>query len=505
MRRSIVLMAALTVMAGLVPVSAAAAAQAPRNCDTRSNENPRALVECVTVEGVREHQAAFQAIADANNGERVSGFGGYNASVAYVVQKLQAAGYSPVVQPFDFYAWLPTGPSFLDKTAPTAAAYAEHVDFELLTQTDGGEVTAAVTAVDLQLGIGNTSTSGCEAADFSGFPAGNIALMQRGTCTFQIKAENAAAAGAVGAIMMNQGDADNAARKGLAVVTLSAAYSGGIPVIFTTYDRGVEWSQTAGLQLHMDVNVFRGDATTYNVIAETTSGNPDNVVMVGAHLDSVPGGPGINDNGSGSGAILEVAENMKNANVTNKVRFAWWGAEESGLVGSNYYVANLSEADRDKIALYLNFDMIGSPNHVIFIYDGDDSDGEGAGPGPFGSAQIEARFEKFFERMNEPYKGTDFSGRSDYSAFILNGIPAGGLFTGAEGIKTPAEAAIWGGTAGQQYDPCYHLPCDTYDNNNMHALAINSGAVAYATAFYANSTEEINGPRAGQRPRPSRP
>ena len=162
--------------------------------------------------------------------------------------------------------------------------------------------------------------------------------------------------------------------------------------------------------------------------------------MAGAHLDSVAAGPGINDNGSGAAALIEVAENLAKVRPQNTLRFAWWGAEEASLVGSTYYVANLSEAEGERIALYLNFDMIGSPNYVFFIYDGDDSDATGAGPGPAGSAQIEETFEAFFASRGLPFKGTDFTGRSDYGPFIAVGIPSGGLFTGAEGIKTAQEA-----------------------------------------------------------------
>jgi Zn-dependent M28 family amino/carboxypeptidase len=233
--------------------------------------------------------------------------------------------------------------------------------------------------------------------------------------------------------------------------------------------------------------------TVQNVLAESKSGNPNNVVMAGAHLDSVIRGPGINDNGSGSAALLEVAEQMAKVNPRNKVRFAWWGAEEAGLVGSTAYVNSLSSAEKDKIALYLNFDMVGSPNHVFFIYDGDNSDATGAPAGPPGSAAIEKTFERYFDSVNVPFKGTDFSGRSDYGPFIAVSIPSGGLFTGAEGIKTAEEAAIWGGTAGQQYDPCYHLACDTYANNNNFALDTNSDAIAFAVLQYAMNTSDVNG------------
>ena len=142
--------------------------------------------------------------------------------------------------------------------------------------------------------------------------------------------------------------------------------------------------------------------------------------------------------------------------------------------------------------------MIASPNHVFFIYDGDDSDAVGAGPGPEGSAQIEQLFEDFYTSEGQPFKGTDFSGRSDYGPFIATGIPAGGLFTGAEGIKTVEEAAIWGGTAGVAYDPCYHQACDTYANVNLFALELNSNAIAAITFHTAMSTPAISVARAGK-------
>ncbi len=462
-------------------------------CNNRVNNTFAKLLECVTLEGVLEHEAAFQSIANSNGGDRVSGSSGYDASAAYVATRLRSAGYMVTMQPFQFNSYRSAGPSALDQVAPGAVSYIEDVDFTLITQTDPGNVTAAVTAVDLQLGVGNNSTSGCEAADFAGFPAGNIALMQRGLCTFQIKAENAAAAGAVGAIMMNQGNTNTPDRTGLATVTLSAAYSGGIPVFFTTYDRGVEWASTPGLVLHMFANVFRGVATTNNVFAETRDGDPNNVVMVGAHLDSVPRGPGINDNGSGSAAILEVALQMAKVKPRNKVRFAFWGAEESGLVGSNYYVANLTQSERNRIALYLNFDMVGSPNYVRFVYDGDGSAFGLAGPP--GSAAIERLFEDFYASRGLASEQTQISFRSDYAAFFNNGIAFGGLFTGAEGIKTAQQAAIYGGAAGVAYDPCYHQPCDTINNLNYQVLDLNADAIAYATLQYAMNTESVNGLR----------
>jgi len=464
-----------------------AAAAVP--CDVRVNDNPRKLLECVAVEGVRAHQAALQAIADANGGIRTSGTPGYDASVDYVVDQMEAAGYRVTVQPFDYLAFIRLGPSTLEQTAPGAVTYVEGVDYALMDQTDAGDVTATVTPVDLQLFLGNNSTSGCEAGDFVGFPAGNIALMQRGTCTFQLKAENAAAAGAVGAIVFNQGNTEG--RKALFVGTLTAAYTGGIPVFSAPYDRGVEWAGTAGLVLHMFADTFRGQATTYNVLAETTSGNPNNVVMAGAHLDSVDTGPGIQDNGSGSAALIEIARQLAKVKPRNMVRFAWWGAEEAGLVGSTFYVNSLSPDELPRIALYLNFDMIGSPNFVRFVYDGDNSDT--AGTNPPGSGVLEQLFLDYFNARGLPIEPTEIGSRSDHAAFRDAGIPIGGLFTGAEGIKTPAQVAVYGGTAGIQYDPCYHQACDTFDNISLVALDQNSDAAAFAILSWGMNTQALNG------------
>ncbi len=470
----------------------------PKSCDNRVNNTQKKLQECVTVEGVREHQAAFQAIADANGGTRAAGFDGYDDSVDYVADTLEAAGYAVELDPFEF-TFIP--PATLQQTAPIEATY----ETGAFSGSGFGTVSGPVIPVDLALGNTDwpadpsTSTSGCEASDFVGLDfsgPNDIALIQRGTCFFSVKAANAEAAGAEATIIFNQGNSPT--RLGLIVGNATSFPDGSpsnlaAPLVGASFAQGIALSDV-GSAAFIDVDPPE-TRTDFNVIAELPGRNDDNVVMVGAHLDSVQAGPGIQDNGSGSAAVLETAVQMAKVRPRNTVRFAWWGAEESGLVGSTAYVNDLSEEELDRITLYLNFDMIGSPNYVFFIYDGDDSDGEGAGPGPEGSAQIEKFFERFYEQRGLPFKGTDFSGRSDYGPFIAVGIPSGGLFTGAEGVKTEEEAAIWGGTVGDQYDPCYHLACDTFDNISLEAFDINSDAVAAATLQYAMNTEDINGVR----------
>jgi Zn-dependent M28 family amino/carboxypeptidase len=419
------------------------------DCDERANNTQKKLQECVTVEGVREHQAALQAIADANGGIREAGTPGYDASVDYVVDVMAAAGWEVELHVFPF-TFVP--PATLQQTAPINANY----ETGAFSGSGFGTFAGPVFPVDLALDPPRASTSGCEPSDFDGLDfsgPNDIALIQRGTCFFSVKAVNAEAAGAEAVIIFNQGNTSN--RMGLIVANASQLPDGSpsnltVPVVGASFANGVALSQ-AGSEAFVNVDPPE-QRPQANVIAELP-GKGDNVVMVGAHLDSVQAGPGIQDNGSGSAAMLEVAEQMAKVKPRNTVRFAWWGAEESGLVGSTAYVNDLSQEEQDEIILYLNFDMIGSPNYVFHIYDGDDSDGVGAGPGPEGSAQIEKFFEGFYEERGEPFKGTDFSGRSDYGPFIAVGIPAGGLFTGAEVVKTAEEAEIWGGTAGDQYGP----------------------------------------------------
>jgi Zn-dependent M28 family amino/carboxypeptidase len=219
------------------------------------------------------------------------------------------------------------------------------------------------------------------------------------------------------------------------------------------------------------------------------SSTDDLVVVVGAHLDCVVEGGGFNDNGSGSSTILETAEQMSEQKLTKKlqrpVRFAFWGAEESGLLGSEHYVSTLPTDEFARLYANLNFDMLGSPNHVRFVYDGDGSDG---GPsGPPGSAEIEKVFTDYFDSKGQASDPTDFDGRSDYGPFIAAGIPAGGLFSGAEGIKTPEQEAAYGGTAGEAYDPCYHQACDDITNLSTDALSELGDGTAHATGVLTMS------------------
>ncbi|MDO5498447.1 MAG: M28 family metallopeptidase [Propionibacteriaceae bacterium] len=449
--------------------------------------NSRKMQQAVSTDAVFTHLQAFEDIAYANGGNRAAGTSGYAASAEYVERTLRAAGYTPTRQYFDFTY---VGPATLERVSPNPAT----LETFTFTGSGSGDVTASVTAVDINIEGDRSSTSGCEAADFAGFPAGDIALIQRGTCPVSDKAQNAQAAGASAVIVFNDGAAPD--RMGVVAGTLGDNAGVTIPVVGASFEDGVTLTVEATARVMTPAPQTR---TTFNIFAETKTGRADNVVMLGAHLDGAEEGPGINDNASGSAAILEVAVQLARVNkVNNKVRFAWWGAEELGLLGSNYYVNDLVEnnpAQLRKIATYLNFDMVGSPNYIIGVYDANESTYPAPVTVPPGSAQTEAVFTQYFDKLGQPWVDTEFSGRSDYAAFIENGVPSSGLFTGADGVKTPEEVAMFGGTAGITYDPNYHTARDTIDNVNREAIDIMSDAIAHAAITLAQDTSAINGKR----------
>ena len=452
----------------------------------------------VTTAGITEHLQAFQRIGAANGNTRASGTPGYDQSVDYVVERLTAAGYVPKVQTFEFPFFRENSPSTLAQTAPTPTTYANPGDFASMTYSASGTVTdKPVVVVDTQVTPTETSTSGCEASDFPAAVSGAVALMQRGTCPFGAKVANAQTAGAVAAIIFNRGTAGN---EGAIAGTLGAPQAApGIPALGASFALGQDLSDAA-TRVSITSDTESEIRDTYNVHAQTEGGNARRVVHAGAHLDSVVPGPGVNDNGSGSAAILEVAEAMADETPVNKVRFSWWGAEELNLLGSAHYVANLSAKQLANTALYLNFDMVGSPNYVRFVYDGDNSKfpvGPGAAAGPPGSGEIEATFHDYFESQGLASAETPFSGRSDYGPFIAEGIPAGGLFTGAEGVKTAEEAALFGGQAGVAYDRCYHQACDGFDNVNLQGIGEMSGAVAHAVWAFSQDVSSVTNATAG--------
>ncbi|MBY7782183.1 M20/M25/M40 family metallo-hydrolase [Vibrio fluvialis] len=496
---------------------------------------------------VVDHLQTLEGLASPtsdNSGiTRAAGSQGYQESVEYIIATMKEHGYKVTTQEFDFRAWEELANTHLNVNgnellSTRSAPEGTEPDYAAMSYSGGsnGELSGELVFVTPDFNFDSDtydSSDGCEASDFEGKAiAGKIAVIQRGSCSFSDKVINAQNAGAIAAIIFNQGNDEG--RKGVVNGTLGSDTSATIPAFGVRFELGESWyqaAQSASVPAVLNIDVKDEMVVTQNVIAETRGGNPNNVVMLGAHLDSVPEGPGINDNGSGTAGLLEYAVKLADLKVPvkNRVRFAWWAAEEAGLVGSEYYTnelfaplynkaqqqimdelgisdpAQLTDAQLElvdarynklnKVKLYLNFDMIGSPNYIYGVMDGDLSDTKdspdnaytGDFEPPYGTSDIESIFNEFFTSKDSATVPQALSKRSDYAGFADWGVAFGGLFTGAEQTKTAEEVEQFGGDIDVAYDVCYHQACDDLNNISQQALWVNTQALAYVTTYYAMS------------------
>jgi hypothetical protein len=483
---------------------------APPAFGTGSSSDSKKLRDAVNVKGMLVHEAALNTIGELANGNRLAGTKGYDASSLYVGVNAALGGLNVSQQKFDYDLdfladWkqpkldiTTRGKRRSFNPGIAGASFEFGGDFGSMYRTEpmSTDITAPVWAADVRYPAGptaNGNTSGCEVDDYAGMPPGAIVVVQRGTCTFATKFLLADQVGAGAMLLSNEGNVPEIPDRTLplwfnvdGLVTPSAAVTVETAAALAN---GVQKGLT-GLTARIRMDWRPGTYPTQNVIAETKTGDPDKVIVVGAHLDSVGTGSGINDNGSGSAALLEMAKHINKMKLRNKVRFLWFSAEESGLLGSEAYVASLDDAQRSRIAAMLNFDMIASPNFARFVYDGD----QGSFPpgpndlvAPPGSDEIEQIFLDYFEDKGLANEPTAFDGRSDYGPFIEAGIPAGGLFTGAEEVKTPAQVALYGGTAGIPFDICYHQGCDDFFNLNKRGYEEMADAAAHTLVTLAQA------------------
>lgn len=392
-------------------------------CDSGGESKPApqpAPPRAITKAELGEHLDALQGIADRNGGIRAAGTPGYDASAAYVARRLRAARWRVRLQPvpFSYFDLQGASMSLGDRKLREAR------DFQVLSYSGAGRAAGRLR----RLG------DGCGAAQYSGVGAGDVPLVTRGICFFREKAFNAQKAGARALVVID----DSPTRRGVPSGTL-AAPGIHIPVVLVS-DTLVH----DGAGVRVEVNASSGQRVTHNVIAETPGGRGERVVMAGGHLDSVRGGPGVNDNGSGMATLIEAAEAIGPDPPGARVRLAFWGAEELGLLGSRHYVRSLDKAERRRISAYINFDMVGSPNAVPEFY----ADGD-------------AQLGRVLRRAAGGSLGTvDAGGSSDHAPFAAAGVPVSGLYTGANER----------GPDGRPRDACYHLACDTVERVNRPVL-----------------------------------
>jgi hypothetical protein len=500
----------------LAPTTAGAVTSS--QCDSRVNDTPDKLVPCIQQTDLWNHMKALQRIANQNpspadfHPSRNSGEPGYKASADYVADVMRKAGYNVTLQPYKFTYYAYTSTPTFGESSPTAHDYA------LTSEWNPGQSTGNATSAQVQavknIVIPPTSTpssaSGCTMGDFDGFVPGRIALIQRGTCNFGVKVQNAQTAGASGVIIFNEGNPD---RTSVFSGSLQDANDNPIiptiPVAFTSFEIGKHfydaWLSGTPAVASMSIEALvNPDADDWNVIAESKGGDPSNVLVVDAHLDAIYGA-GMLDNGSGSVTILDIAQEMKNVDPKNKLRFIWFGGEELGLLGSRYYVNHLSSADLNKIGYDLDADVMATPNYSIGILDP-------AAPDLFGRKVTESfpnrvykpsqvsrdDFVSYFDSIGKNHIFFSPVG-TDAESFNQAGVPAGGLLTGQDCCKTQEEVDLFGGYTGNYEGNipstdggCVDNPflwCDNLSNNDPQVLTFMSKAFASEVARLAFDTK----------------
>jgi Zn-dependent M28 family amino/carboxypeptidase len=403
----------LTLLLVLGAVGGPAAAPAPARGDAK---RPPALTA-----HLKAHLKALQAIATKHGGARAAGTPGERASFAYVSRALKRAGWRVQTQRFGLLY-------FYERSAPAlslvgGSSFQAGTDFTSLTYSGSGGVEGRL----------RPAGSGCAASELKDLGPGDVALVDRGGCLFRVKVGHAQAAGASALIVI-----DNASGTTVPVGSLLQVGTR-IPAVIVGAPTGQALRAAAPSRIRVRVDAISERRRSRNLLAETTSAKGSRVVMAGAHVDSVPTSPGINDNGSGVAALLEVARALGGRAPGARVRLAFWGAEEPGLFGSTYYVDQLGDVARRQIAAYLNLDVIGSPNAKRAVYSGGDPGIEGLLRSLVGAPAV---------------KENQSQARSDHVPFQVAGIPTGGLFTGA----------------GAPWDACYHRPCDRVSNVDLKLL-----------------------------------
>lgn len=403
---------------------------------------------------------------------RVIGSKGHWGTISYILSELRqmSAYYSIDVQKF----------KALDGRVNSYSLLIDGVQPKLLLAFSLTPPTPKGKPVHGQLVLADNF--GCELSDFpANITAGNIVLVARGVCPFGDKSINAGKSGAAGVIIFD----DEAPLHG----TLGSPTGDEVPTVSIstkdakTFIDALKKNPTKKFETTLYVDSYVKLIKTLNIIAETRGGDHDNVVSLGAHSDSVAEGPGINDDGSGTISLLEVAKQLSKFKVNNAVRFAWWAAEEEGLLGSYAYAQSLSPEENAKLRLFMDYDMMASPNYEYQVYDANNVDH------PNGSGDLKDLYIDWYTQHGLNYTMVPFDGRSDYVGFIDAGIPAGGIATGAEGVKTKKGQEKFGGEAGKWFDPCYHQLCDDLSNPDYTAWVINTKLIAHSVATYAKSFE----------------
>jgi len=440
---------------------------------------------------VLRYEQRLQTIALANENNRLTASAGNLESVDYVIGKLREYGYNPTLLPYtnasNPNSWSEKTASVLEQVSPTPKSYVSGTtatsDFAAMTWSLSGDTTARIVpAKRIQIpppATANTVRSGCSMDDFPPEVKDNIVLVQRGGCTELVKVINARANGAKAILIFNEGQSGRTASARFTSQTYPGLQAAGL-----SYATGVELynaAQEGPVTVRLKTDVNRNSRIDYDILATTEGGDPTRVLQVGAHIDGVSAGPGINDDGSGTSMILAIAHQLKVNNMTPKyqIRFGWFSGEEQGLYGSQYAVNQLNSRETAQTLAMLDYDMLASTNWLPFVY----TDGATI---PSAETILGANHIDYLkDHLNITSTPYIFDNRSDYAGWRNRGVPATGLYTGAETVKSAAQVAAYGGQSGIQADPCYHEWCDTVFNLSEFGMNEFTDALAHSIWSFA--------------------
>ncbi|KAL5605446.1 hypothetical protein FOVSG1_005593 [Fusarium oxysporum f. sp. vasinfectum] len=385
---------------------------------------PQRVADDIKAEDLDKTLQALYKIAHDNSNNRAFGLPGYKASLDFVLSRLGGGNHFAItVQPFKN---LFSQTRKIVLTGPDG----EHVDVVSLQYNHATPLPDGVTASLALIPIDDVRGSGCFEDQWKDIDVkGKVALIKRGKCQFANKLKLAKDNGASAAIVFNDNPNQTAGSGSLGAENFGKLAPAGV----VTYDKGNSWAERlkAGenLEVNLTIDVLTEKRETWQIIADTKAGDSNSVVMLGAHLDSIQEGPGINDNGSGVAALLSIAED-----------------------------------EASKIRFYYNYDMIASPQPYYIVYADSNAHKSGA-----------KYLYEFLTNKGYPAEYTPFGASSDYVGFLELGIPTSGIFTGA----------------GVPQDACYHTPCDDIKNINQEAFLVNAKAAGYAAASLALSVDEV--------------
>ena len=445
-------------------------------CETQADPVPRGAVSLsrddARVERIQELLAELDAIAEDNGGTRHAGSPGYEASAEWVARRMRQAGWDVTRHTFETPVIHPQPGS---EVVVGNDRFVDGRDLRVLLYSPPGRVAGPLYPVAFEANVEGRSGPACDDTALGGVPRGAVVLIRPGPCFTRDQVVNVSEAGAAAVLVAYPEFHTGQVLR----PTLLSPRDIDIPALAISDEAGEELAAgSEGERVEVLARTRVETQLIDSVIAESDGPASGDVVMAGAHLDSVVDGPGINDNGSGVATLLALAEEIGPGTRDTKLRFAFWAAEELGLLGSTEYVTRLSDAERGEIRAYVNLDMVASPNYVRWIYDEVGS--------PQGSEDIAALFESYFDDQDLTSRALALGGASDHGPFLRAGIPIGGVYTGSDEIKTRYLERVFRGEAGEPLDPCYHQACDDLDNINHAALQEMAGAAAHVLTELAN-------------------